>query len=96
MADIAFSDIKLINKTPVIRKAAILGAGVMGAQIAAHFANAGIPSLLFDLVADGKDKSSTARTAIKALAKQKPEPLASAPVTGCDGTTCLNGCRRPA
>ncbi len=32
-----------------IRKAAVLGAGVMGAQIAAHLANAGIPSLLLDI-----------------------------------------------
>ena len=76
MADIAFTDIKLVNKIPVIKKAAILGAGVMGAQIAAHFANAGIPALLFDLPAESKDKSATARGAIKALAKQKPEPLA--------------------
>ncbi len=33
-----------------IRKAAVLGAGVMGSQIAAHFANVGIPSTLFDIV----------------------------------------------
>ncbi|MCI0659840.1 MAG: 3-hydroxyacyl-CoA dehydrogenase family protein, partial [Acidobacteria bacterium] len=33
-----------------IKKAAVLGAGVMGAQIAAHLANAGIPSLLLDIV----------------------------------------------
>jgi 3-hydroxyacyl-CoA dehydrogenase len=32
-----------------IRKAAVLGAGVMGAQIAAHLANADVPVLLFDL-----------------------------------------------
>jgi len=32
-----------------IRQAAILGAGTMGAQIAAHFANAGIPSWLLDV-----------------------------------------------
>ena len=30
-------------------KIAVLGAGVMGAQIAGHFANAGIPALLFDI-----------------------------------------------
>src|SRR5918998_728536 len=33
-----------------VRKAAVLGAGVMGSQIAAHLANVGIPSLLLDLV----------------------------------------------
>ena len=32
-----------------IKKCAVLGAGVMGAQIAGHIANAGIPSLLFDI-----------------------------------------------
>ena len=35
-----------------IRRAAVLGAGVMGAQIAAHFANAGVPVLLMDLTSD--------------------------------------------
>ncbi|MBO0719701.1 MAG: enoyl-CoA hydratase/isomerase family protein [Blastocatellia bacterium] len=33
-----------------IKKAAVLGSGVMGAQIAAHLANAGIPTLLLDIV----------------------------------------------
>lgn len=66
-----------MNKTiPIVHKVAILGAGVMGSQIAAHFANAGIPVVLFDLAVEGKDKSATARNAIKALAKQKPAPLA--------------------
>jgi len=36
----------------IIRSAAVLGAGVMGAQIAAHFANAGVPVLLLDLTED--------------------------------------------
>ena len=70
------------SKIPVMHHVAILGAGVMGAQIAAHFANAGIRVFLFDLTAEGKgdhhDKSATARAAIKALAKQKPAPLALA------------------
>ena len=35
-----------------IRSAAVLGAGTMGAQIAAHFANAGVPALLLDVTAD--------------------------------------------
>ena len=34
-----------------IRKAAVLGAGVMGAQIAAHLTNAGVETVLFDLPA---------------------------------------------
>jgi len=33
-----------------VKKAAVLGAGTMGAQIAAHLANAGIPTLLLDIV----------------------------------------------
>ena len=33
----------------IVRKAAVLGAGVMGAQIAAHLANAEVPVVLFDL-----------------------------------------------
>ena len=41
-----------MSSTPLrIRKAAVLGAGVMGAQIAAHLANAGVETLLFDLPA---------------------------------------------
>ena len=39
-----------INIMLNIRKAAIIGAGNMGAQIAAHLANVGIPSLLMDIV----------------------------------------------
>src|SRR3954465_9221563 len=39
------------QKSPMLRieKAAVLGAGTMGAQIAAHLANAGIPTLLLDI-----------------------------------------------
>lgn len=35
---------------PKIRRAAVLGAGVMGSGIAAHLANAGIPCLMLDIV----------------------------------------------
>ena len=35
---------------PSIKKVAVLGAGLMGTGIAAHLANAGIPSVLFDIV----------------------------------------------
>jgi len=58
-----------------IRKAAVLGAGVMGAQIAAHFANAGIPVTLFDLPSEGSNKNKIIDTAIKMLGKLKPAPL---------------------
>ncbi|MFO0004408.1 MAG: 3-hydroxyacyl-CoA dehydrogenase NAD-binding domain-containing protein, partial [bacterium] len=40
-----------------VRQVAVLGAGVMGAQIAAHLANAGVQPVLFDLAADGRDKN---------------------------------------
>ena len=48
-----------------VKKAAILGAGVMGAQIAAHFANANIPVVLFDLPSEGKDKNAIIKGAMK-------------------------------
>lgn len=74
-----------------IRKAAVLGSGVMGAQIAAHLANVGIPSLLLDIVPkestdaekakgltleDKPVRNRLASTALKNLLKQKPAPLA--------------------
>ncbi|MCD6048389.1 MAG: 3-hydroxyacyl-CoA dehydrogenase [Gammaproteobacteria bacterium] len=58
-----------------IRKAAVLGAGVMGAQIAAHLVNAGIPTLLFDLPAKEGDANSIVLKAIANLKKLKPTPL---------------------
>ncbi len=62
-------------KTKNIRKVAILGAGVMGAQIAAHFANAGIQAILFDLAAKEGDKNAVVNKAIATLKKLKPAPL---------------------
>jgi len=63
----------------LIRKAAVLGAGVMGAQIAAHLANANVKPILFDLPAkEGKDKSAIANKAIETLAKLSPSPVATA------------------
>ncbi|MEP6941590.1 MAG: 3-hydroxyacyl-CoA dehydrogenase/enoyl-CoA hydratase family protein [Betaproteobacteria bacterium] len=64
----------------LIRSAAVLGAGVMGAQIAAHLVNAGVPVLLFDLAAKEGDRSAVARKAIDNLRKLEPSPLASADV----------------
>ena len=59
----------------MVRKAAVLGAGVMGAQIAAHLANAGVPVILFDLAASEGDKSGVARKARDGLRKLQPAPL---------------------
>ena len=61
-----------------IRKAAVLGAGVMGAQIAAHLTNAGVETVLFDLPAKEGPKSGIALKAIANLKKLSPAPLADA------------------
>jgi 3-hydroxyacyl-CoA dehydrogenase len=58
-----------------INKVAVLGAGTMGARIAAHFANAGIPSLLLDIVppdADGSARNKIAAAGLDAAKKSKP------------------------
>ena len=59
----------------IVRKVAVLGAGVMGAQIAAHLVNAGVPAILFDLPAKEGPKSAIATKAIEALKKLNPAPL---------------------
>jgi 3-hydroxyacyl-CoA dehydrogenase len=58
----------------LIRKVAVLGAGTMGARIAAHFANAGVPSYLFDIVpADaGAARNKIAVAGLEAAKKSKP------------------------
>ncbi|MGD0547659.1 MAG: 3-hydroxyacyl-CoA dehydrogenase NAD-binding domain-containing protein [Terracidiphilus sp.] len=57
----------------LIRRATVLGAGTMGSRIAAHLANAGIPTLLLDLVPAGDgDRNCLAKAALEALAKAKP------------------------
>lgn len=58
-----------------IRKAAVLGAGVMGAQIAAHLANAGVPVVLFDLPAPEGNPNGIVAKALDGLKKQKPAPF---------------------
>ncbi|MCM8539647.1 MAG: 3-hydroxyacyl-CoA dehydrogenase/enoyl-CoA hydratase family protein [Lentisphaeraceae bacterium] len=57
----------------VIRKAAVIGAGVMGSGIAAHLTNAGIPTLLLDIVPEAakKSKNPKERSAIAIGAIQK-------------------------
>ncbi|WP_042352326.1 3-hydroxyacyl-CoA dehydrogenase/enoyl-CoA hydratase family protein [Bacillus massiliigorillae] len=74
-----------------IRKAAVLGSGVMGAGIAAHLANVGIPTLLLDIVPrelteaekqkgltleDSQVRNRISTTNLQKLLKQKPAPLA--------------------
>jgi 3-hydroxyacyl-CoA dehydrogenase len=58
-----------------IHKVAVLGAGTMGARIAAHFANAGVPSLLLDMVppdADGPARNKIAAAGLDGARKSKP------------------------
>jgi len=55
-----------------IRSAAVLGAGTMGAQIAAHLANAGVPSLLLDLT------PALAREGLQRVRAFRPDPFFTA------------------
>lgn len=77
-----------IRLTRQIKKAAVLGAGVMGSGIAAVLANAGVPTLLLDMVPGGltgdesgltpkniRERNRIAETSRKNLLKQKPTPL---------------------
>ena len=62
------------------RTAAVLGSGVMGAQIAAHLANAGLSVLLLDLPTNGPDRSLIARKGLAAAKKLNPKPFFTTPV----------------
>ena len=69
-----------MTENKIIKKVAVLGAGVMGAQIAAQCINVGIPVVLFDLPSksdDGKpvNKNAIVLKAIENLKKLKPAPL---------------------
>ncbi|MCK6410321.1 3-hydroxyacyl-CoA dehydrogenase/enoyl-CoA hydratase family protein [Thauera sp.] len=61
----------------IIRKVAVLGAGVMGAQIAAHCANADVPVILFDLPATEGDVNGIAGKAVAGMKKLDPAPFAA-------------------
>lgn len=61
-----------------IRKVCVIGAGVMGAGIAAQVANAGIPVLLLDIPArDGDDRDAVAKGAVARMLKTDPAPFMS-------------------
>lgn len=66
-----------MSQTPkfVVRKVAVLGAGVMGAQIAAHLANANVEVVLFDLPAKEGNPNGIVLKAIDNLKKLKPSPV---------------------
>ena len=59
----------------IVRKVAVLGAGVMGAQIAAHLVNVKVPVVLFDLPAKEGPKNGIVLRAVENLRKMKPSPL---------------------
>ena len=61
----------------LVRRVAVLGAGVMGAQIAAHLVNANVDTLLFDLPAKEGPPNAIAEQAIARLGKLSPAPLAT-------------------
>ena len=83
----------------LVRRAAVLGAGVMGAQIAAHLTNAGVDTVLFDLPAKEGDPNGVVTRAIANLAKLSPAPLADkalaeriTPANYETGLELLRGC----
>jgi 3-hydroxyacyl-CoA dehydrogenase len=56
-----------------LRRVAVLGAGTMGSRIAAHFANAGVPALLLDIVIPGQsNRNAAALKGVENAAKQRP------------------------
>ncbi len=58
-----------------MKKVCVIGAGTMGAGIAAQVANSGTPVLLLDIVRDTADRSSVARGAVEKLLKTDPAPF---------------------
>ncbi|HEY9348866.1 MAG TPA: 3-hydroxyacyl-CoA dehydrogenase family protein, partial [Inquilinus sp.] len=61
-----------------IKQVAVIGAGVMGSGIAAHFANAGVPVLLLDIVPKGAtNRNAVAEGALARMAKADPAPFMS-------------------
>ncbi len=83
----------------LVRRAAVLGAGVMGAQIAAHLTNAGVDTVLYDLAAKEGEPNGVVLKAIANLGKLSPAPLASkalaeaiTPANYDAGLELLKGC----
>jgi len=83
----------------LVRRAAVLGAGVMGAQIAAQLTNAGVDTVLFDLAAKDGDPNGVVLKAVANLTKLSPAPLAGkelaeaiVPANYDSGLELLEGC----
>ena len=60
-----------------LNRVGVLGSGTMGSQIAAHFANVKIKTLLLDLPSDNGDRSAVARKSVERLSGLRPSPLYS-------------------
>ena len=58
-----------------VRKVVVLGAGTMGAQVAAHVAAQGLETVLLDLPSPGEDRSALAGKGLANLGRLKPPPL---------------------
>jgi 3-hydroxyacyl-CoA dehydrogenase len=83
----------------IVKKVAVLGAGVMGAQIAAHCVNAKVPVVLFDLPAKDGPKNAVVLKAIEGLKKLSPAPFGDKDDAACievanyeDNLEFLKGC----
>ncbi|MBI3044600.1 MAG: 3-hydroxyacyl-CoA dehydrogenase/enoyl-CoA hydratase family protein [Betaproteobacteria bacterium] len=66
----------------IVRRAAVLGAGVMGAQIAAHLVNANVSAVLFELPPKEGDPNGNVLKAIENLKKLEPSPLSTSSKAG--------------
>jgi len=59
-----------------IKKVAVIGSGVMGSQIAAHIANAGLPVVLLDIVIpENEDRNFLSKSALEKMRKAEPSPF---------------------
>jgi len=75
-APVAIAALGVAAQPLLVRRAAVLGAGTMGSRIAAHLANAGIPTLLLDMVPAGEgSRNRLVLGALDALANTKPAAL---------------------
>jgi 3-hydroxyacyl-CoA dehydrogenase len=83
----------------IVRRVAVLGAGVMGAQIAAHCVNAKVPVVLFDLPAKEGPKNGIVLKAIEASrnsARRRWATRTMRPASKWRTTTTTSSCSRAA
>src|SRR5437879_9050825 len=67
------SRLGLTSRMKSLRRVAVLGAGTMGSRSAAHFANAGVPALLLDIIVPGQpNRNAAALKGIDTATRQKP------------------------